>query len=200
MFFTKEVKNLKIIILVIVACVVVGTALLIYSQKKPTPKKSELPTGIEVIETETGKIVRNTVEGYEVTVPKEWRAEIIDRGISGKNLRLRNEEIQQQIGPSEITRGCVFEIFVNKNPEKLTLNQWIELHAPGGVLSREDIKIGNHIPAIKIVGEELGSYIVVYTLNVRNNDIHELVVYPNEPNAAACIDNFNKILNTYSFE
>jgi len=88
MFWQKEPKNLKIIVLIIVMCVVFGTIFLIYSQKKP--KKSELPSEIEVIETETGKIVRNRAEGYEVTIPKEWH---IDATKTQFYSSLKREEV-----------------------------------------------------------------------------------------------------------
>jgi len=142
MFWQKEPKNLKIIVLIIVMCVVFGTLFLIYSQKKP--KKSELPSEIEVIETETGKIVRNRAEGYEVTIPKEWR---IEKGATNIKQTLYSPEVP----PEGLIRGCKIEQGVIKrkttikelkkeieieiseafNPEEIEINKYEEINING---------------------------------------------------------------------
>ena len=193
----------KILILVIIAVLVIGGIFVwqewLKSDLRLKIKDSRLPKGIEVIEQGDKKIVKNKAEGYEVTVPKEWGAQIMNRGVSGQNLRLEDKKNQKKEA-SEIATGCISEIFVNQNPDKISLDQWIELHAPGGILSRENITIGNYIPAIKIVGKEIGSYIVIYTMDSKNNNIHEIVLYYTEPDTTGCIENFNRMLATYSFK
>jgi len=149
--------------------------------------------------TQQEKIIKNTEQGYTFTVSKNLQEEIIDRGENGKNLRFLDQEAlkQEQIDPWE-KAGCVLEVFVNKNPNNLTLSQWSEINIPGGVMSQKDIAI-NGVPAKLIKGDEHGLYNLVHILNPANSNVYEIVAYPHDLDTSSCISEFNKIIESYSF-
>jgi hypothetical protein len=169
MFWQKEPKNLKIIVLIIVMCVVFGTIFLIYSQKKP--KKSELPSEIEVIETEAGKIVRNRAEGYEVTIPKEWHINYFKpKEEKHGELSISSEKVNAPLEMS--VKGIFFDIQQFDNFKKLTLEEWVEKNSKKGLYDRiiyKKIETINGKPVLieKVYSDE-GIYLVAYFENGYN--------------------------------
>ena len=149
--------------------------------------------------TQQEKIIENTEQGCTFTVSKNLQEGIMDRGENGKNLRFLDQEAQQQqqIDPW-IAAGCVLDVFVNENPDNLTLSQWSTINLPGGVISQETITI-NDMPAKLIIGYEHGLYNVVRILNPANSSIHEIVAYPHNLDPSSCIGEFNKVVESYSF-
>jgi len=158
MFFQKEPKSLRIIILIIAACLVAGAALLIYSGKKPPlPKEEKVPAGIEVIETETGKIVRNKAEGYEVTVPKEW--EVKKPTQRDEKIVVQKMGVQQPSTDTDLVDGVKLQIFIQDNPDNLSIEEWSKkywAYSPEELGKLEHINIGS-IDIIKVVEKNLYS-------------------------------------------
>ena len=69
------------------------------AHRKVAETQNKLPAGIEVIEQGDKKIVRNTVEGYEVTVPKEWGvgAKTSDRVVLETKINNPKSEVIDQV-------------------------------------------------------------------------------------------------------
>jgi len=149
--------------------------------------------------TQQEKIIENKEQGSTFTVSKNFQEEIMDRGGNGKNLRFLDQEAEQQqkINPW-VPAGCVLEVFVNENPDNLTLNQWNTLNLPGGVISQKAITI-NGVPAKLITGDEDGLYNLVRILNPANSSVHEIVAYPHNLDSSGCLGEFNKVIESYSF-
>ena len=149
--------------------------------------------------TQQEKIIENIEQGSTFTISKNFQEKTMDRGENGKNLRFLDQEAQrqQQIDPW-IAAGCVLDVFVNENPDNLTLNQWSTINLPGGVISQKTIAI-NGMPAKLIIGHEHGLYNVVHILNPANSSVHEIVVYSHNLDPSSCIGEFNKVVESYSF-
>jgi len=197
MFFQKEPKSLRIIILIIAACLVAGAALLIYSGKKPPlPKEEKVPAGIEVIETETGKIVRNKAEGYEVTVPKEWR---IENTKETKRQAFHSPETLEQEVPGQIEYGCKIETYVS--PEKTTLEklqqdtkeelEWYTVKKNEySIIDVSGYKAVKNIFESEEMGYSIGVYIPTET------KLFSFIMYPAEKDLEKCIQYFDNFLKT----
>jgi hypothetical protein len=101
-----------------------------------------LPKGIEVIEQGDKKIVRNKVEGYEVTVPKDWevRAKTINRVVI--EVPPSKEELEI------IAPNIIVNVF---NLEKdMDFNTWLKdklnkSETPECFKDKGDVKVGNFI-------------------------------------------------------
>lgn len=91
------------------------------AHRKAAETQNKLPAGIEVIEQGDKKIVRNTVEGYEVTVPKGWdvpESPLVDEKI-----------IVQWIGSdqkleTEMQDGVYMQLYTFDNPQNLSIQEW----------------------------------------------------------------------------
>jgi hypothetical protein len=108
----------KILILVIIAVLIIGGFFVWQNRGKEwfvKKEKPKLPEGIEIIEQGDKKIVRNKVEGYEVTVPKEW---------APQRPNIQNQSGLNLLTPKEYP--CNYSLSKIPNPEKIPAKIWFE--------------------------------------------------------------------------
>jgi hypothetical protein len=116
---TRNIKSWGIVSFILIAILVAAAAFFVSLNKRPIFVQQQ--NGIEVIEQGDQKIVRNIVEGYQVTVPKEWTV---------PNTILTDEKIiVQYIGPdqkleTEMQEGVYMQVYVDNNPEDLSIQEW----------------------------------------------------------------------------
>ncbi|MCX7778876.1 MAG: hypothetical protein N2259_01365 [Patescibacteria group bacterium] len=196
MFWQKEPKNLGIIIFIILACLVAGTALFIYTTEKPSPETTA-PAGIEVIETKEGKIIRNKTEGYEVTVSKGWNVERPSAGyLSFNDIDWDNPKDEY----------CKIETYIIDNPQKLTAEQW---------LNREEVKLNESFLTInldervevnidgqrgikRVLDTNETGYSIAVIVPLRQK-IYELILYPKGEDKERCLKDFDLYLSSIKF-
>jgi hypothetical protein len=187
----------KILILVIIAVLVIGGIFVWQRWGKEwflKKEKPRLPEGIEVIEQGDKKIVRNKAEGYEVTVPKEWKVDAtktqfytpelleeggckIEQGVSRREQEENTiDKIRQRLSKS------IAEAF---NPEEIEIDE------------NEIIKIAGYEALKSTVKTYMGYTISVY-LPVKNQEYY-FIMYFNVDGFKSCTKYMDEFLKTISF-
>jgi len=92
---------------------------------------------IIVTETEKEKLVKNTREGLEIKVPKDWQ---VVKQIKGENKMKIFWYGPKQGQNTYLLDGLIFEINCYKNKQNLSLKKWVEKE--GGKNTKE-VKINN---------------------------------------------------------
>ncbi|MDD2646882.1 MAG: hypothetical protein PHV78_01210 [Patescibacteria group bacterium] len=188
------------VLLIIVLAIILGAAYFlwqIYGNKWFNKGETTQAPKIEITEKGDQKIVKNLTDGYQVAIYKTWNVNFINKGHNEGSLKLTPPNYEVSTAATESDNNCNLEIFINRNNQKLTLNNWLEINSPGGILSEQNVEIGAaHLPAVKVIGNELGDYIAVYILNPINYNVNEIVLNTNSEKK--CLDAFNNLLDSYS--
>jgi hypothetical protein len=187
--FSSKLGVSKIFILVIIAVLVIGGIFVWQNREKEwfvKKEKPKLPKGIEIIEQGDKKIVRNKAEGYEVTVPKEWKV---------RNLIKPDYVSFHSVSPTGI---CKYEIYAIENENNYSIEEYLnQLKINEEFLTiKSDQRTIVNINGLNFVKrfldtEENGPSYIIYTK--AGNKIYEISVSVHDVNDG-CIQNFDVIL------
>jgi len=152
---------------------------------------------IEIIELEDGsQLVTNNAKQYELIMPSGSIGDIFDKGVNEGSFRIVDEDREEPEIPTQISSGCVIDIFGGQESGDIGLIAWIEQRGPDIVVSSEEIEGETGLKFQKVVAGELGGYTAYYHID-QNNKIHEIVVYSNDKTRDDCQEKIDDILNSY---
>ncbi|MFH1233254.1 MAG: hypothetical protein V1649_01215, partial [Patescibacteria group bacterium] len=150
------------------------------------------PEYIVVRETPEGKIVENTIEGYEVTVPKEWK-------IDATKTQFYTPMIDQENGRCKITQGInQGETTVDKIKQDMEASILDTYNIEDlEVKKYEVVKIAEH-EALKSTIKTYMGYAISTHVPINKKDYY-FIMYFNPTLFNECTDYLDKFLKTIKF-